>query len=86
MPRKKGANNNEQNFIKRCVKEEVDWDAARIASHLLIEESVVQGFYDTYVKELEDETSDSKPKPKPKKGKGKGKEEEGGPTAEEEFD
>lgn len=75
--RKKGANNNDQNFIKRCVKDEVDWDVARIAAHLLIEESVVQNFYDGFVKELENEDSDSEPE------KVKAAEEE--ITAEEDF-
>lgn len=75
--RKKGANNNDQNFIKRCVKDEVDWDVSRIAAHLLIEESVVQNFYDGFVKELENEDSDSEPE------KVKAAEEE--ITAEEDF-
>lgn len=83
MPRKKGANNNEQNFIKRCVKEEVDWDVARIAAHLLIEESVVQSFYDGFVKELEDENSDSEPESEEEETE---EENGGGLTAEEEFD
>jgi len=75
--RKKGANRVDQNFIKRCVEEDVTWDVPRIAAHLLIEESVVQSFYDGFVKASED--SDSEPDPAEEE-----KEEE--LTAEEEFD
>ena len=78
--RKKGANRVDQNFIKRCVIEEVSWDVPRIAAHLLIEESVVQKFYDGFVKELEDADSE------PDDSKEEEEEEEEKITAEEEFD
>ena len=79
--RKRGANRVEQNFIKRCVTDEVTWDIPRIAAHLLIEENVVQNFYDGFVKELEN--SDSEPDDSQEEEEEEEEEEE--IAAEEEF-
>jgi hypothetical protein len=86
--RKKGVNNNDKNFIRRCVEDEVDWDITRIAAHLGCEEGPVQEFY-THFENGGDGKNFSKtekakePKKEKKAKKSKAKKED--TSAEEEF-
>ncbi len=68
--KKLGANQGDQNFIRRCAEGEGDWSVQRISNHLRIEDSVVQNFYDLFSGKKE------KPKKKAKKVE---------PTPEEDF-
>jgi actin-related protein len=88
--RKKGVNNNDKNFIRRCVEDEVDWDITRIAAHLGCEEGPVQEFYTHFEnggdgKHFPEKQAEKAKEPKKEKKAKKSKAKKEDTSAEEEF-